>query len=54
MKLHRKYLQNRLLQALYRPKSRQNSLISKEANTFFDEIENALDEKVSPLLSDFF
>jgi len=54
MALNHKRLQNRILQALYRPKTRKYSFISQGAVSFLDELENTLEEKVAPLLSDFF
>jgi len=54
MVLNRKRLQNRILQALYRPKMRRYDFISQGAVSFLDELENVLEEKVSPLLSDIF
>jgi len=51
-------MQNRILQAMYRPKISRNrlglSLISGNALSFLDELENTLEEKITPLLSDLF
>jgi len=60
MLYNRKRIQNRILQAMYRPQtarrpSRLNlSFISDDALTFLDELENTLEEKITPLLSDLF
>ncbi|MCL2287051.1 MAG: hypothetical protein FWC32_11905 [Firmicutes bacterium] len=51
---NRKRLQNRILQAMYRPKVSYGRLISANALAFLDELESALEEKITPLLSDFF
>jgi len=58
MLYNRKRIQNRILQVMYRPhivrsQSRLN-LISGDALTFLDELENTLEEKITPLLSDLF
>ncbi|MCL1882616.1 MAG: hypothetical protein FWF81_02540 [Defluviitaleaceae bacterium] len=49
-------VRNRILQALYRPKSRQNRIFTVPAQTLtiFDEWENSIEEKITPLLSEFF
>lgn len=49
-----KRIQNRVLQAMYRPKLSRSRLISKGALSFFDDLEKALEEKITPLLSDLF
>ena len=58
MLYNRKRMQNRILQAMYRPKISRNrlglSLISGNALSFLDELENTLEEKITPLLSDLF
>jgi len=54
MLYNRKRIQNRILQAMYRPKVSRSRLISGNARTFLDELENTLEEKIAPLLSDLF
>jgi len=53
MLLNHRRLKNRILQTLYRPKVR-TGFISAEALSFLDELETVLEEKISPLLEDFF
>jgi len=51
---NRKRIQNRILQAMYRPRISYGSFFSDNALTFLDELENTLEEKITPLLSDLF
>ena len=54
-----KRIQNRILQALYRPRKGRNPLtaatgrlISGDALTFLDELDNQINEKITPLLAE--
>jgi len=54
--LNKIVLRNRLLQFFYRPQNWRNGLFDLPAKTLsaFDEIENGIEEKITPLLSEFF
>ncbi|MCL1786878.1 MAG: hypothetical protein FWG38_02725 [Defluviitaleaceae bacterium] len=54
MLYNRKRMRHRILQVMYRPKVSHGRFISGGALAFLDDLENALEEKVTPLLSDFF
>jgi len=54
MTYYRKRIQNRILQALYRPRVIHNSFLPKEALAFFDEIDNKIEEAITPLLDELF
>jgi len=45
-----KRIQNRILQAMYRP--RTSRLISISALSFLDELDTEIDEKITPLLAE--
>jgi len=47
-----KRIQNRILQAMYRPKVSRNRFLSGDALSFLDEIDNEIDEKITPLLAE--
>ena len=49
-----KRIQNRILQAMYRPRISRNRFISGEALTFFDQLDSEIDEKITPLLAELF
>jgi len=54
MNYFRKRIQNRILQALYRPRLSSNPFMSGDTLSFLDELENAIEENVTPLLSELF
>jgi len=47
-----KRLQNKVLQILYKPK--QKSLVPKKTLKFFEELDDAIDKKITPLLAELF
>ena len=47
-----KRIQNRILQAMYRPKVSRTSFISGDTLTFLDELDKHIDEKITPLLAE--
>jgi len=51
---NRKRIQNRILQAMYRPKVSRSRLLSGEALSFIDELDKRIEEKITPLLSELF
>ena len=54
MLYNRKRIKHRILQAMYRPKVPHRRFMSGNALAFLDDLENALEEKITPLLSDLF
>jgi len=54
MLYYRKRIQNRILQAMYRPRTTHNRFLSGETLTFFDEIDRELEENITPLLAELF
>jgi len=50
---HRR-IKNRIMQAMYRPRMSRNRLISGDALSFIDELEQRIEEKITPLLDDLF
>jgi len=51
---YRKRIQNRILQAMYRPSSSRLRFLSGDTLTFLDDLEKEISENVTPLLSDLF
>jgi hypothetical protein len=53
--MNRIRFRNKILQALYRPR-RSNSIFMMPSATFsaLDDLEKSIEEKITPLLSDFF
>jgi len=53
---NRVWIRNKLLQMFYRPHTSYNGLFDLPAKTLsaFNEIEKGIEEKVTPLLSEFF
>ncbi|MCL2386310.1 MAG: hypothetical protein FWC89_02055 [Defluviitaleaceae bacterium] len=53
---YRMRLRNKLLQAFYRPRAARTGLLDVPSKTLsvFDELENSIEEKITPLLSDLF
>jgi len=49
-----KRLKNRILQALYRPKSAQYNFLSHDAMSFIDELDRRIEEKITPLFDEIF
>jgi len=49
-----KRLKNRILQAMYRPKSAQYNFFSHDAMSFMDELERRIEEKITPLFDEIF
>lgn len=49
-----KRIKNRILQALYRPKSAQYNFLPPEALTFIGELDRRIDEEITPLLNEIF
>jgi len=47
-----KRIQNRILQATYRPRVNRNRLISGDTLNFLDELDNEINEKITPLLAE--
>jgi len=48
-------IRNRLLQHLYRPRAGSKSrFLSAETLAAFDELDKAVEKKITPLLADFF
>ena len=49
-------LRNKILQALYRPRSTSSkvNVFSAQSLSLFDELDKAIEEKITPLLSEFF
>jgi len=54
MLYNRHRIKNRILQAMYRPRVSRGNFISPNALSFLDELETALEEKISPLLDELF
>ena len=50
---HRR-IKNRILQAMYRPRTSRKRFISGDALSFFDELEQRLEEKIAPIWDDLF
>ena len=47
-----KRIQNRILQAMYRPRGNRISIISGDAVSFLDELDSEIDKKITPLLAE--
>jgi len=52
--LNNRRIKNRILQALYRPNTARNQLISVSAQDFFNELDTKIEEKITPLLAELF
>jgi hypothetical protein len=54
--LNRKRIRNKLLQIFYRPRYSRSGLFDFPAQTLsmFDELENSIETKITPLLADLF
>jgi len=47
-----KRIQNRILQATYRPRVNRINFISGDALSFLDELDTEINEKITPLLAE--
>ncbi|MCL2198192.1 MAG: hypothetical protein FWB80_04635 [Defluviitaleaceae bacterium] len=47
-------IRNKILQALYRPRATKSAVFSSQSLSIFDELDKAIEEKITPLLSEFF
>ena len=47
-------LRNKILQVFYRPPNRNNGIFSLQTVSVFSELDDIIERKITPLLSDFF
>jgi len=54
MLYNKKRLRNRILQALYRPRTAQYNFLSPDAMSFMDELDRRIEEKLTPMFEELF
>ncbi|MCL1862700.1 MAG: hypothetical protein FWF78_03940 [Defluviitaleaceae bacterium] len=47
-------LRNKILQVLYRPRIVKSSVFSSQSLSIFDELDKAIEEKITPIFSELF
>ena len=52
--LYKIRIRNRILQALYRPRAGRGRLLSPKTLEALDDIDKGIEDKITPLLADFF
>ena len=54
MRYYRTRIKYRLLQAMYRPKTSRLTILSARTLGILDEIDRGIEEKITPLLTEYF